>query len=212
VDLDGEGLSGILTEQAGSWFYKRNLSPINLRGENGREAPFARFAPVELIARKASLADLSSGRQQLLDLAGDGQLDLVEFGGPTPGFFERTEDEDWEPFKPFASLPVLDWSDPNLKFVDLTGDGHADVLISEDEAFRWHTSLAEVGFGPEQRVRQALDEEKGPKLVFADSTQSTHRAGTHALQAERHGCGRGRSQGAAAAGSVGIPGVARKQL
>ncbi|MGF1520057.1 MAG: SpvB/TcaC N-terminal domain-containing protein, partial [Nodosilinea sp.] len=29
VDLDGEGLSGILTEQGGGWFYKRNLSPIN---------------------------------------------------------------------------------------------------------------------------------------------------------------------------------------
>jgi hypothetical protein len=28
VDLHGEGLSGILTEQAGSWFYKQNLSPV----------------------------------------------------------------------------------------------------------------------------------------------------------------------------------------
>ena len=28
VDLDGEGVSGILTEQAGAWFYKRNLSPV----------------------------------------------------------------------------------------------------------------------------------------------------------------------------------------
>ena len=25
VDLDGEGLSGVLTEQAGAWFYKPNL-------------------------------------------------------------------------------------------------------------------------------------------------------------------------------------------
>ena len=29
VDLDGEGLSGILTEQAGGWFYKANLSADN---------------------------------------------------------------------------------------------------------------------------------------------------------------------------------------
>ena len=28
TDLDGEGIPGILTEQAGAWFYKRNLSPI----------------------------------------------------------------------------------------------------------------------------------------------------------------------------------------
>ena len=26
ADLDGEGLSGILTEQGGAWFYKRNQS------------------------------------------------------------------------------------------------------------------------------------------------------------------------------------------
>jgi hypothetical protein len=172
VDLDGEGLSGILTEQAGSWFYKRNLSPINLRVENGKETSAARFGPVELVARKPSLAALSGGRQQLLDLAGDGQLDVVEFEGPTPGFYERTAEEDWEPFAPFTSLPVLDWNNPNLKFVDLTGDGHADLLITEDNAFCWHASLAEAGFGSAQRVLQSFDEEKGPKLIFADSTQT----------------------------------------
>ena len=30
VDLDGEGISGILIEQAGAWFYKRNISPISI--------------------------------------------------------------------------------------------------------------------------------------------------------------------------------------
>jgi len=172
VDLDGEGLSGILTEQADSWFYKPNLSPVNLHTENGVQFTLAQFGPVETVARKPSLAALQSGRQQLLDLAGDGHLDLVQFDGPTPGFFERTEEESWESFTPFASLPVLDWQNPNLKFVDLTGDGHADLLISQDDAFWWHTSLAAAGFGPGQRVQQALDEEKGPKLVFADGTES----------------------------------------
>jgi len=172
VDLDGEGLSGILTEQADSWFYKPNLSPVNLHSENGVQFTLAQFGPVETVARKPSLATLRSGRQQLLDLAGDGHLDLVQFDGPTPGFFERTEEESWESFTPFASLPVLDWQNPNLKFVDLTGDGHADLLISEDDAFWWHTSLAAAGFGPAQRVQQALDEEQGPKLVFADGTES----------------------------------------
>ena len=36
VDLDGEGLSGILTEQAEAWYYKRNLSPINRGEHNGK--------------------------------------------------------------------------------------------------------------------------------------------------------------------------------
>lgn len=176
VDLDGEGLSGILTEQAEGWFYKPNLSPINVQQEDGRETVTARFGPIERVAQKPSLAAIGGGRQQLLDLAGDGQLDLVELRGPTPGFYERTQDEGWETFAPFESLPVLDWDNPNLKFVDLTGDGHADIFITEDEAFCWHPSLAEAGFGPPERVRQALDEEKGPKLVFVDGTQSIYLA------------------------------------
>lgn len=174
VDLDGEGLSGILTEQAEGWFYKCNLSPINSKKENGQKWVEPKFGPIELVAEKPSLAAISGGRQQLLDLAGDGQLDLVELEGPSPGFYERTHDERWESFRTFEALPNLDWANPNLKFVDLTGDGHADILISEDEAFVWHASLAEAGFAPAQRVQQLFDEESGPRLVFSDGTQSIY--------------------------------------
>jgi RHS repeat-associated protein len=172
VDLDGEGLSGILTEQAGSWFYKPNQSPVNLYPKDGRTVALAQFGPVELVARQPSIAALASGRQHLLSLSGDGQLDLVAFDGPAPGFFERTDDKGWAPFTPFTSLPMPDWQNPNLKFVDLTGDGLADLLISQDDVFWWHASLGAAGFGPGQRVRQFMDEEKGPKLVFSDGTES----------------------------------------
>ena len=40
----------------------------------------------------------------------------------------------------------------------------------------WYPSLAEEGFGPAERVHQALDEEKGPRLVFEDGTQSIYLA------------------------------------
>jgi RHS repeat-associated protein len=176
LDLDGEGASGILTEQAGAWFYKRNLGPISVEPHNGKGRPIARFAPVETITQIPSLAGDDGGREQFLDLAGDGSLDFVQFSGPVPGFCERTDDAGWDTFTPFASLPNLDWDDPNLRFVDLTGDGHADVLITEDEVFTWYPSLAEAGFGPAERAHQALDEEKGPRLVFADGTQSIYLA------------------------------------
>ncbi|MBI4487611.1 MAG: toxin [Deltaproteobacteria bacterium] len=174
VDLDGEGLSGVLTEQAEGWFYKANLSPIPVRDKSGKETVVARFAPVDRVAERPSLAAIASGRQQLLDLAGDGQLDLVELNSPVPGFYERTQDQRWVSFRPFASWPNIPPDDPNLRFVDLTGDGHADIFITEDEAFTWYPSLAEAGFGQAERQPQALDEEKGPRLVLADGTQSVY--------------------------------------
>src|SRR4029077_8231504 len=92
------------------------------------------------------------------------------------GFYERTQDEDWETFRPFGSWPNVDTRDPNLKFVDVDGDGHSDILVTEDDAFTWYPSLAEDGFGPALRTHQSWDEEKGPRLVFADGEQSIYLA------------------------------------
>ncbi len=163
ADLDGEGLSGVLTEQAGAWFYKENL------GEG-------RLGPLRQIAPKPSLTNLQGGRQHLLDLAGDGQLDLVEFSGPAAGFYERAETEGWTPFRSFRSLPNLPWNDPSVRFIDLNGDGHADILVAEDEVFACYPSLAEDGFAPARRVHQLADEESGPRLVFEDGAQTLYLA------------------------------------
>lgn len=174
TDLHGEGIPGILTEQAGAWFYKRNWSPIPTVLADGSEVVKAKFAPLEAVTLKPNVA--LSGGADIMDLAGDGLPDVVVMEGPAPGFYEHDEAEGWQPFRLFTSRLNRDFRDPNLKFVDLDGDGHADVLITEDDALVWHASLAEEGFGPARRVAQALDEEKGPRIVFADGTQSIYLA------------------------------------
>ncbi|MER9203433.1 FG-GAP-like repeat-containing protein [Mesorhizobium sp. M0933] len=167
LDLHGEGIPGILTEQAGAWFYKRNLSPIGLRPPE--------FAPSEFVAQKPNVA-LAGEAAEFMDLAGDGQPDLVVLDGPVPGLYEHDEDEGWLPFRPFSSSANRAVRGPNVRFIDLDGDGHADILITEDDTFVWHLSLAEDGFGPAERSAQARDEEQGPQLVFADASQSIYLA------------------------------------
>jgi RHS repeat-associated protein len=163
VDLNGEGIAGVLSEQATAWFYKPNLGS-------------GYFGPVEVVTPQPSLAALTRGRQQLMDLSGDGQLDLVALGGTGPGYYEHTSPRRWENFRPFAELPQLRWDDPNLRFVDLDGDGLADVLITEDDALTWYPSLGSDGFAAGQRVFEPLDEREGPRLVFADPEQSVYLA------------------------------------
>lgn len=177
VDLDGEGLTGILSEQGNGWFYKRNLSPAKVvKEENCSYRTVATFGPTQLLSERPSQSVIHTGRQQFLDLEGDGQLDLVDFQSPMPGFYERMSDQNWKPFRPFDSLPVIDWDDPNVKFIDLTGDGQADILISKDDVFYWYPSLGEEGFGASEVVSKVLEEEKGPRIVFADGTQSIYLA------------------------------------
>ncbi|MGJ0506827.1 MAG: SpvB/TcaC N-terminal domain-containing protein [Methylocystis sp.] len=170
VDLDGEGLSGILSEEHGGWSYKRNLSPINtVAGPDQAPMARARFGASERIAR-LPLPGLDQPGGQFLDLDGNGRLELVSFEAPVPGYRQRTADADWEPFKPLPALPAIRWSEPNLQFVDLTGDGLADVLITEEDAYTFYRSLGLEGFAEAERIPTPPDEERGPHLVYADGT------------------------------------------
>ncbi len=163
ADLAGEGLTGILTEAAGAWYYKRNL------GEG-------RFAPLALVAQKPGIAGLQDGMAQLVDLAGDGHLRLLTMSEAGPGFFGRGANGEWLPFAPFGSNPNVDWSDPNLRALDLTGDGRPDLLLTGDEVLVWYASLGEDGYAPAESVPWAPNEEEGPRLLFAEGSQSVYLA------------------------------------
>jgi RHS repeat-associated protein len=159
VDLDGEGIPGVLIDEQTAWFYKSN--------DGGGQLAAPRVLPT-----MPAPATLAGGMQQLQDLGGDGQMDLVSYAEPLVGFASRTPDGDFDPLRSFRAIPNLDWRNPDLRFVDLDGDGLADLLITEDQAFIWYRSLSKDGFDQAQRVAVGSDQDRSPTLAYTDDTQA----------------------------------------
>ncbi len=160
VDLEGEGIEGILTEQGGAWFYKSNLGDGN-------------FSSTKVISSQPSL--IGNGRPQLQDMDGNGEKELTIFTNQTSGFYNYT-DGNWQNYQAFEQMPNLNWQDPNLKFLDLNGDGFADILITEEDVLRWFPSKVKQGYEASKTVFKTRDEEEGPALIFADADQSIYLA------------------------------------
>lgn len=164
IDLYSEGISGILSEKNNAWYYKQNLG-------NGE------FTPATLVTPKPSLAGVANGSLQFQDLEGAGDTYLVNWSSEPKGYYHLTDDEEWKPFQSFKKIPNQNLlANRNARFIDLNGDGLPDLLISEQDVFLWHESEGKEGFSAAQRVAQALDDEQGVRLVFADLEQTIYLA------------------------------------
>ena len=163
VDLDGEGISGLLIEQAGHLYYKRPEGDGN-------------FGPLRALPSVPNPVRL--GQQRLMDLDGDGRLSVVSLAGPVRGYFDRAQThcgataEDWEPLRTFDTLPTVDLGAPNVQLIDLDGDGLADILVAEDSRFVWYPSLGKEGFAEPRVLSRPHDENAGPRLIWSDPQQA----------------------------------------
>ncbi|GAA0193477.1 hypothetical protein GCM10009122_56410 [Fulvivirga kasyanovii] len=165
VDLYGEGISGILTEQREGWFYKDNLGDID---EDGDVA----FATAKKVMPKPSFSGLAHGVLSIQDLAANGQKQVVVNSASTQGYFELAHNNDWKPFRPFEQVANINLRDPNTRLIDLNGDGQPDIVVTEENAFTWYAADGKRGHLPSEHVAKALDEDKGPAIVFADREQT----------------------------------------
>lgn len=158
ADLFNEGLPGILMEQANGWYYKHNIGG-------------GKFAKEKSISPKPSFVGLGK-HLQFADLEADGSKQLVSLTSEPRGYFELNDDELWQTFCSFNTLPNIDFNDPNLRMLDLNGDGKPEILITEEEAFTWYASDGKNGFTAGQKKSKSFNEEDGPHMVFADASQS----------------------------------------
>lgn len=165
TDFEGEGISGILTEQAGSWYYKNNL------GEG-------HFAPPRTIARKPNAQGLGQA-MQWQDLDADGSRQAVLQSGSLKGYWELSPIKEvypsegkWQPFRTFEKNINIDWNSPFTLRLDLDGDGRADTLIAEDTVWTWYANKGRKGHDTGGKASLFRDEDKGPVLVLRDTIQS----------------------------------------
>ena len=172
VDLYGEGISGILTEHSDCWYYKQNLG--NPEGEG------ATFSPLQKVASIPSTKGLNNGVLALQDLEANGQKQIVVNSLNLKGFYSLDTKVDiameLEGYIPFKTVPNRDWKEPNTRFIDLNGDGKPELVVSEENAFLWYENLGREGYGLGKKISKPFDEDMGPAIVFADSSERIYLA------------------------------------
>jgi RHS repeat-associated protein len=175
VDLDGIGRSSALIMQDTGWFRMKNLSTyIADYHDPSAGVGDVEFGPAEPMLKIPSTG--KDGKAALLDLDGSGRLDLVRNELGQQGFYERTDEGGWTEFRSFPSWPIVDQKNPNLRYLDLTGDGLADIIISEADTFLWFPSLGTRGYGEGTRTYTGASEDDGPRLLFSDSLETIYLA------------------------------------
>ncbi len=144
VDLYGDGLPGILHSNEHTTLYSRP------QGGGHYASPIApAHFPID--------RNLESGQYALLDLGGDGKLDLVAQTPAGSGYFESNPvAETWEPFCAFPAYPIDVFSE-GRQMADVTGDGLADLVMFEANAVKVYPSQGKHGFAP-ATVRQRENE------------------------------------------------------
>lgn len=164
VDLFGDGLPDVVESGPVGFRYWRNLGGGRLDH------------PRSLAHMPAAIA-LAQPGVGFGDIGGDGRTDLLVHDGPLPGFYETTLNEAWRTFKPYETFPSFELNDPNVRLVDLTGDGRSDALVTEPDRFLWFECLGEKGFAPAQAIVRIHDLDLFPDIYFDDPAGRVRLAG-----------------------------------
>lgn len=177
IDLNGEGLPGLLWEGAAAWHYRANLSggepPASALADQSELAQVELAPPVQL-PTVPQVSRAGPGSYLLFDVDADGRLDLVATGDRDIGFWARQGGANsWGDFHAFRQVPLNVRADPHARWVDLTGDGLPDILITHADELIWLHSLGSEGYkAAVRRLEVPREPFGGPPAVFADGTET----------------------------------------
>jgi YD repeat-containing protein len=142
IDADGDGRTDLLVSTANNaGFY-----PLTFHGEWDRRS-YQRYA-------YAPSFNLEDPEVKLVDLTGDGVTDVIRSGSSLECFFNDpqkgwdTENTRRVPRRQLEDFPNINFSDPRVKWADMTGDGLTDVVLVHDGRIDYWPSLGYGDFGP----------------------------------------------------------------
>lgn len=147
VDLYGEGLPGVLYGDGDTLLY---WEPESSSAANGTaEIATISYAAARQPATFPVHRDLESADQRLMDLTGNGRLDLVVSSAGGAGYYQVKPDRSWAGLRALPAVPT-DFRDPDSQLVDFTGDGLPDLVRIEHDHVQVYPGLGRDGFGPAQ--------------------------------------------------------------
>lgn len=155
VDLFGTGLPDVLETTSHDYYYWKNKG----------DGEFERRNRLKNRPQGITLEQQGVG---FGDMAGDGQADLLVHSGYSWGYYESNDKGGWKDFRPYRNQPSFLLDDPNIRLVDLTGDGKADVLRTDDRYMAYFPCQGEKGFDEPKIIRRIYDLEKFPDVYFND--------------------------------------------
>ena len=105
-------------------------------------------------------------------LESNGIKALVSTNEVTKGYYEIDDFGQWQNFKAFENMPTIRFDDPNLRVIDLDGDGRPDLLITNEQVFRWFPSQGKKGYAESRYSEVLLDEAGNPEIIFSNESES----------------------------------------
>lgn len=133
VDLYGEGVPGVLLQEAKSWCYRAPArDPSDKNGvvyEDWKTLP--------------AIPSVQNTSAKLVDINGDGQLEWMVVSPGFAGFFTRKSDNCWGAFTPFSALPIEIYH-PQSQFAQLMGTKYADFAMVGPKSVRVYASRGDA--------------------------------------------------------------------